>query len=215
MLGADIIVYNLIMFSQFIDRLFSTISSIPFDTLVIIILGSFTGIFLLAFFASLALPRLRTASKRPYLCFTNAYTAVVLAAYLTVSELPQAILAAALFWCAGYLTYGLLCAVSKPVAIRHKTVSQVAVTSIPPKPPQKISNPPVPPTKNNVRLEHAISVTDSLLQKDLGKGDRQELEKLKNTLAVFQMKGTLSPTESDFLNENFNALLKLMAKYNV
>ena len=73
----------------------------------------------------------------------------------------------------------------------------------------------MPVAKNNVRLEHAISVTDRLLQKNLGKGDRQELEKLKNTLAVLQMKGALSPAESEILNENFNALLKLMAKYDV
>lgn len=203
------------MFSQFINQVFSTISQVPFDTLMIIILGSFAGIFLLTLFASLAVPKLRSASKRPYLGFVNAYTAVVLAAFLTASELPQAILASALFWCIGYLTYGLLCAITRPVTVRRAAVSQVAVTSLPQRPPQKTTNPPVPPSKNNVRLEHAISVTDSLLQKDLGKGDRQELEKLKNTLAVFQMKGTLSPTESDFLNENFNSLLKLMAKYNV
>ena len=60
-----------------------------------------------------------------------------------------------------------------------------------------------------------MSVIDKLLLKNIGKGDRQELEKLKNTLTVLQMKGTLSPTESDILNDNFNALLKLMAKYNV
>lgn len=203
------------MFSQYINQVFSTISQVPFDTLMIIILGSFAGIFLLVFVASLALPKLRAASKRPYLCFTNAYTAVVLAAFITEVELPQAILASALFWCAGYLTYGLLCAITRPQAFQRSTVSQVAATSLPQRPPQKTSNPPVPPTKNNVRLEHAISVTDSLLKKNLGKGDRQELEKLKNTLAVFQMKGNLSPTESDFLNENFNSLLKLMAKYNM
>ena len=203
------------MFSEVVDKIFSTISSVPFDTLAIIILGSYAGIFLLVFFASLINPKLRVADKRPYLCFTNAYAAIVLAAFLTVNDLSQAILVCALFWFVGYLSYGLLCAISKPKAYRQSTVAQVAVTSMPSRPPQKTSTPPVPPSKNNVRLEHAISVTDKLLQKELGKGDRQELEKLKNTLAVFQMKGTLSPIESDYLNEHFNALLKLMAKYNI
>jgi len=69
--------------------------------------------------------------------------------------------------------------------------------------------------KTNVRLEHAVSVTEKLLGKNLGKTDRMELEKLKNTLSVLQLKGTLTPAESDMLNENFNMLLKLMAKYNV
>ena len=73
----------------------------------------------------------------------------------------------------------------------------------------------VPAAKSTVRLDHAVTVTDNLLRKNLGKGDRQELEKLKNTLVVLQMKGTLTPAESDILNDNFNALLKLMAKYNI
>ena len=75
--------------------------------------------------------------------------------------------------------------------------------------------PQIPAAKNGVRLEHAVAVTDKLLTKNLAKADRLELEKLKNTLAVLKIKGTLNPTEADILNENFNALLKLMAKYNV
>lgn len=203
------------MFSQLIDKMFSTISSVPFDTLVYIILGSFAGIFLLVLIMSLALPKMRSASKRPFLCLVNAYSAVTLAAFLTDNGLPEAVLATALFWCAGYVLYGLLCAVTRPVIVRQSTVSQVALTALPVQVPQKTANAPVPAVKNSVRLEHAMSVTDKLLLKNIGKGDRQELEKLKNTLTVLQMKGTLSPTESDILNDNFNALLKLMAKYNV
>ncbi len=195
--------------------MFSTISSVPFDTLVYIILGSFAGIFLLVLIMSLALPKMRSASKRPFLCLVNAYSAVTLAAFLTDNGLPEAVLATALFWCAGYVLYGLLCAVTRPVIVRQSTVSQVALTALPVQVPRKTENAPVPAVKNSVRLEHAMSVTDKLLLKNIGKGDRQELEKLKNTLTVLQMKGTLSPTESDILNDNFNALLKLMAKYNV
>ena len=203
------------MFSQLIDKMFSTISSVPFDTLVYIILGSFAGIFLLVLIMSLALPKMRSASKRPFLCLVNAYSAVTLAAFLTDNGLPEAVLATALFWCAGYVLYGLLCAVTRPVIVRQSTVSQVALTALPVQVPRKTANAPVPEVKNSVRLEHAMSVIDKLLLKNIGKGDRQELEKLKNTLTVLQMKGTLSPTESDILNDNFNALLKLMAKYNV
>ena len=60
-----------------------------------------------------------------------------------------------------------------------------------------------------------MTVTDKLLTKNLSKPDRQDLEKLKNTLAVLQIKGSLTPIEAEILNDNFNALLKLMAKYNV
>ena len=74
------------------------------------------------------------------------------------------------------------------------------------------NNPPA--AQNNIKLDHAVTVTENLLTKNLSKSDRQELEKLKNILAVLQIKGTLTTAESDILNENFNALLKLMAKYN-
>ncbi len=102
--------------------------------------------------------------------------------------------------------------------VKEAPAAQIALSSLPAIPavqPSKAARTEITPAKNSVRLEHAISVTDKLLCKNLGKSDRQELEKLKNTLAVLQMKGTLSPTESDILNDNFNALLKLMAKYNV
>ncbi len=69
--------------------------------------------------------------------------------------------------------------------------------------------------KSGVRLEHAIKVTEKLLGMDLGNSDRQELEKLKNTLEVLRIKGVLTPAESEILNESFNMLLKLMAKYEV
>ena len=200
------------MFSQYLDKLYSSVSSVPFDTLMYIIWGSFAGIFVLTVLACIIKPAVRTASKRPFLCLVNAYTAVTLAAFLLNNALSQSLIAAALFWCAGYLLYGVLCAFTKPAT--EKPSAQIAVSSLPVQPPKTVRA-DVAPAKSSVRLEHAISVTDKLLCKNLGKSDRQELEKLKNTLAVLQMKGTLSPTESDILNDNFNALLKLMAKYNV
>ncbi len=202
------------MISQFFNNVYSSLSSVPHDTLMWIIWGSFSAIFLMSVIANFVSGAVRSASKRPFLCFVNAYTAVTLAGFLTANELAPSILAASLFWCAGYLAYGLLCVITKPS--KRKTVSQIAFSSIP---PQQPSVPPVRtdtvPAKASVRLDHAMTVTDKLLAKSLGKSDRQELEKLKNTLVVLQMKGNLSTAETDILNDNFNALLKLMAKYNV
>ena len=201
------------MFDNMIDSLYSTISSVPFDTLVWIILGSFIAITVLTAILCFAIPKMRSADKRPYLCLVNAYTAVVLAAFLTEEPLAQSALASAIFWFLGYLLYGVLCFVSKP-AKREETTPSL-VTMMPSRSAAPTPRADMPVAKSSVRLEHAISVTDRLLQKNLGKSDRQELEKLKNTLSVLQLKGELSPAESDILNDNFNALLKLMAKYNI
>ena len=201
------------MFAKMIDSVYSSISSIPFDTLVWIVLGSFAAITLLTVILCFTVSKIRAADKRPYLCLVNAYTAVVLAAFLTNEPLAQSVLAAVMFWCLGYLLFGVLCFISKPAKKRESAPSQVTLL------PSRVSVPAprteVPAAKSSVRLEHAISVTERLLQKNLGKSDRQELEKLKSTLAVLQMKGELTPAESDILNDNFNALLKLMAKYNI
>ncbi len=201
------------MFSKIIDGIYSSISSLPFDTLVWIILGSFAAVTVLAIVMSFALPKVRAADKRPYLCLVNAFTAVVLAAFLTKQQLAESVLAAVIFWCFGYFFYGVLCFISKPAKSQNAAPSQV--TLLPSRSAVPAPRSDVPAAKSSVRLEHAISVTDRLLTKNLGKSDRQELEKLKSTLSVLQMKGELSPAESDVLNDNFNALLKLMAKYNI
>ena len=201
------------MFSEMIDSIYSSISSVPFNTLVWIIVGCFLALTAIILVLSVAIPKIRAADKGPYMCLVNAFTALLLAAYLTKEPLSQSILAATLFWCLGYFLYGLLSFISRPLK-REKTTPS-AVTLMPTvtvTPPQHAD---IPAVKSNVRLEHAISVTDRLLEKNLGKSDRQELEKLKSTLAVLQIKGVLSPAESDVLNDNFNTLLKLMAKYNI
>ena len=201
------------MFAKMIDSIYSSISSIPFDTLIWIILGSFLAVTVFTAVLCFAVPKIRAADKRPYLCLVNAYTAVVLASFLTKQPLAQSALASAIFWCFGYFLYGVFCFISKPVKREDSTPS--VVTMMPSRPVAPPVRTDVSPAKSSVRLEHAISVTDRLLEKNLGKSDRQELERLKSTLAVLQMKGTLSPAESDILNDNFNALLKLMAKYNI
>lgn len=203
------------MFSRIIENLYSSVTSISFDTLVWIILGTFLGITALIVILVFAVPKIRVGEKRPYLCLVNAYTAVVLAAFLSKQTLAQSALAAVIFWCLGYFLYGVLCFISKP---QKEETTQVSTLGFLPASQSRTVQPPhtdVPAAKSSVRLEHAKSVTERLLQKNLGKSDRQELEKLKTTLSVLETKGTLTPAESDILNENFNALLKLMAKYNI
>ena len=201
------------MFSKMIDSIYSSFTSISFDTLVWIILGSFAAVTVLTVILCFAIPKIRAAGKRPYLCLVNIYTAVLLAAFLTEEGFSESVIASALFWCIGYLLYGVLCFISKPVKKGDSTTSAVSLLpTVPSPPPVRTETPAV---KGNVRLEHAMSVTDRLLQKNLGKSDRQELEKLKGTLTVLQIKGELSSAESEILNDNFNALLKLMAKYNI
>ncbi|MDE7076763.1 MAG: hypothetical protein K2O62_05530, partial [Clostridia bacterium] len=81
--------------------------------------------------------------------------------------------------------------------------------------PQSAPVTDAPAAQSGVRLEHALSIADKLLLKNLGRGDRQELEKIKIALTVLKVKGVLSPQEGESLNEMFNALLKLMAKYDL
>lgn len=203
------------MFTDFINNFYSKVAKLPFDYLVFFVLGTYIFIFILAIFLCIFTKKLNLASKRPFLCLTNAYAAVTLAAFLLKVELPQAILAAAIFWILGYFLYGVLCILPKK---REKAVEndKITVSAMPVSTPVKTPPPPpdAPPAKSTVRLDHAVAVTDKLLTKNLSKGDRQELEKMKNTLAVLQIKGNLTPVEAEILNENFNALLKLMAKYN-
>lgn len=204
------------MFYKFAEKLYSAVAKIPFDYLVWFVWGSYLVIFAAVMVLTLVLPKAKGLSKRPFLSLTNAYTAVNLALFLLKCELAQSILVSVLFWVIGYILYGALCALSRHRRPVQETPRQAVVTSLPPPAaPPKTARTDIPAAKNNVRLEHAVSVTDKLLSKNLGKSDRQELEKIKNTLAVLQIKGTLSPAEADILNENFNTILKLMAKYNV
>lgn len=207
------------MFTEFTEKLYSLVSSVPFDTLVWAAWGSYAGIFLITLLGCALSKKIKAAKKGPYLCFTNAYAALTLALFLIKHGLAQAVMIAVLFWIAGYISYGALCALTSvrrtepPRESKEILLSSMPVSSA--LPPKSAHPETTAAAKTNVRLEHAVSVTDKLLGKNLGKTDRMELEKLKNTLSVLQLKGTLTPVESDMLNENFNMLLKLMAKYNV
>lgn len=204
------------MFIEISRKISSLVAKIPFDTLVWAVWGSYVAIFFIAFLATLISQRAKSAEKKPFLALTNAYTGVNLAVFLLKCPLAQSLIVTAMFWVAGYVLYGILCFSS----VKKKKKKEVEVKAALPvqqtvyTPPARPVKNQAPAAKNNVKLDHAVSVTDNLLTKNLAKSDRQELEKLKNTLAVLQIKGTLTPTESDILNDNFNALLKLMAKYN-
>lgn len=225
------------MFESLAQSIADAAAKISFDSLVWFAWGSFAAIFILALTLCLCLPSVRSSSKRPYLCLVYAYTATTFALFLTAFSIEQAAFIACIFWIAGYVSYGILCAMSGKKKREARTLpAQVAACAAPaiqaqtvplqtvqlqpvqqpapaPKAPKIASG--ANPARNNVRLDHAIAVTNRLLQKNLGKTDRQELEKLKNTLEVMKVKGALTPAEGEILNENFNTLLKLMAKYNI
>lgn len=202
------------MFSEIFNKLFSRIVSLSFDTLMFVVWGSFFVIFVLSFFACLFSPTIRGSSKRPYLCILNAYSALTMIVFLTKNDIPHSILATCAFWFTGYLSYGFLCMFTKKP---QETIEPIAIsqTQTNLRMPADNLRKDIPAAKNSVRLEHALAIIDKLLTKNLGKGDRQEIEKLKNALIMLETRGELTPNEGDILNENFNSLLKLMAKYNV
>lgn len=206
------------MFANFFSNVYSRIAKFPFDGILLFVLGSFAAFYVVILLLNIAMPVVRESSKKPFLCLVNCYAVIVMELFLCKSTLSFSVFAAGVFWLAGYLLYGFLCAISR---IKRRPPEQVAATVVCPAPqtfyktPEASANTNVGAAKNNVKLEHAMAVTDKLLEKNLGKSDRQQLEKLKTTLEVLQVKGDLTPAEGEILNENFNALLKLMAKYNI
>lgn len=202
------------MFSDIFNKLFTFISTLPFDKMVYIIWGSFAAIFVLSFFACLLSSAIKKASKRPYLCLLNAYSALTIIVFLTKQPLNQALLATCVFWFLGYLSYGILCIFSRKSNDTYRPIT-ITQSSVQPRQPSPDTYKDIPPANNVVRLEHALTIVDKLLTKNLGKGDRQEIDKLKSTLTALETKGILTPTENDALNDHFSSLIKLMSKYNI
>lgn len=210
------------MFANFFGILADFAGKFSFDAVVWFTWGTFAAVFAAALTLTLACPWLRKAGKKPFLCLVNCYAVITAELFLTQTSLSRAVFVSGVFWLAGYLCYGILCALSRIKTRRPP--AQIAATATVCPPAQAFYKTPsqTPPdgrdlsaAKNNVKLEHAAAVTERLLEKNLGKSDRQQLEKLKTTLEVLRVKGELTPAEGEMLNENFNALLKLMAKYNV
>ncbi len=192
--------------------LFAALSSVAFSNLVIIALSVFGG--LLAVFAALCAlsVRVRSLDKKPVFHFVNAFTAVFFSLLLIDMEVKQSLFYSAVFWLIGYLYYGAVCAFARPAARRAAGRGGTYLSAVsPPEPARRVE---APAAQSGVRLGHALSIADKLLLKPLSRADRQELEKIKTSLTVLQIKGEPSPQESQIINNHFNALLKLMAKYD-
>ena len=184
--------------------------------MAVIDFSAFGAIFVLALVGCIFSDRLRAHSKRGFFHIVNIFSV-----FLTEFTLAQSVAVSAVFWCAGYLLYGVL----NVFKVKRAPLAQSAPApvSAPPQPAAgQVRRAPMPQTEQTppaatsvVRLEHALSIADKLLLKNLGRGDRQELEKIKTALTVLKVKGILSAQEGEALNEMFNALLKLMAKYDL
>lgn len=202
--------------TNFFDNLFARLSSLKFEHLLIADLCAFGAIFLTVLILCIFSQKMRFFDKRPFLCAVNIFTAVTFAVFATKYAIAYSAAASAAFWCVGYLLYGLL-TLFKPSTsyVTKAEVKSSAVSAYRPAQPQTPIPTPAPAVQSGVRLEHALSIADKLLLKNLGRGDRQELEKIKTSLTVLKVKGTLTPQEGEQLNDMFNALLKLMAKYDL
>lgn len=171
--------------------------------------------------------KVKACDKRPYLHLLNAFTALTLAIAFSKTSVARSFGAGATFWLVGYLFYGLLCALSAKPAKKHESknaysqYSSFGTADDASSPYSSVAvafrgeEKPRVNAKSTVRLEHAVSITDKLLAKNLGRGDRQELEKMKGVLYSMQVKGDLSAEDHRILNGHFNCLLKMMTKYDL
>ena len=194
---------------DFIERALRAISELSFAGLVAAALGAFGGC--MALFAALCARsrRVRAMDKRPLMHFVNAFTALFLAVMLTGADTAQALFWTAVFWLAGYLMYGALCALTRP---RPAVIPWQAKPSYaPPRPAKRAAD--LPAAESGVKLEHALSISDKLLLKELSRADREELERIKRALASLQAGGAMSPAEGEAVNADFASLIKLMARY--
>ena len=206
--------------TEFIKRFLNQFSDANFALLAIIDLTAFAVVVLAAVLGCVFSKRLRAHDKRAFMWVVNAFAAVTLAVFLTEFSLEKSVAAATLLWLVGFIAYGALTFFKDKgagkVSEAPPPASNVSVMPVrPTRPAQPAQISQQPAVNSGVRLEHALSIADKLLLKNLGRGDRQELEKIKTALTVLKVKGVLSPQEGEALNDMFNALLKLMAKYDL
>ena len=210
--------------AQFFHKLAEELSKANFPLLLIIDLSAFGAFMLIALLACIFSDKVRSSDKRVFLNGINALSAVTLAVLLIEFTIERAVAMTACLWLIGFIFYGVLSlfkvkeqpeeapkAVPQPVY----TVQSVPVNAVRAQANMQHDAPTSSAVQTGVRLEHALSIADKLLLKNLGRGDRQELEKMKTALTVLKVKGILSAQEGEALNEMFNALLKLMAKYDL
>ena len=75
--------------ANFFNNFYAWFDTLPFDTLIYFIWGSYLAIFLVSVIVTLCSKRFRAASKKPFLCLTNAYAAVSLAAFMLQCNLAK------------------------------------------------------------------------------------------------------------------------------
>lgn len=216
-------------FANFLGNVFAFFKTLPPWLPLLIIWSIFGALSVAVLILCLCNKSVKSHDKNPFLHLLNAFTALTLAFSATEGDTPRAIAISATFWLLGYLFYGLLCALT-PKSERQnckegcfyapyssfQSANSNAEREQVPVPTQRAFSSGTATIENGaIRLEHAISITDKLLQKNLGKGDRQELERMKGVLYSMQLKSAFSIDDGKILNGHFNSLLKLMAKYNL
>ncbi len=202
--------------SNFFDWLFTEFSKADFALLAVIDFAAFAAVFITVLICCICSRKIRAAEKKPFFHVVNLFSAVTLIIFMSRYSFTRAAAITCAFWLVGYLLYGALCLFGKKNEKKPAPAAggQPVSTVRQPKPPQTPA-PSAPYSAGEVRLEHALSIADKLLLKNIGRGDRQELEKIKTALTVLKVKGSLSPQEGEALNDMFNALLKLMARYDL
>ncbi len=206
--------------TEFFKNLLNQFGGANFALLAVIDLSAFGVVVLASLLGCIISKKLRAHDKRAFMWIVNAFTALTLAVFLIAFTLEKSLAAAVAVWLVGYIVYGVLLLLkgkSKEKAERVQAPASgvTVMQSRPTRPVQPAQVAPQPAINSVVRLEHALSIADKLLMKNLGRGDRQELEKIKTALTVLKVKGVLSAQEGEALNDMFNALLKLMAKYDL
>jgi len=216
--------------TNFFNEIYSGLKAVPIPVILAIIWSVFALVSVVVLVLTLCVARVKKHDKKPYLHLLNVFTALTLATAVLDGDVAKAIYVSATFFLIGYLFYGLLSVITPKArdesykkdcfcapysSISQREGAPSPYSSIPIPQATTVLEPSFATAQSNVRLEHAISITDKLLAKNLGKGDRQELEKMKGVLYSLQLKGNLSADEGQLLNGHFNSLLKLMAKYNL
>lgn len=203
--------------TKFFNNFTYLFKNVDFGLLVIIDFSAFALIFLSCVLACALSPTARAHKKKAFMWVVNLFTAVTLSIFISEYEVEDAVAISCIFWCIGVLFYGALLLFNlkkKKSGLQSQQFATTANTYAQSRAPLIDEHSPTQ-SLGSVRLDHASSIADKLLLKNLGRGDRQELEKIKTTLNVYKVKGNLSVQEGNTLNEMFNALLKLMAKYEV
>jgi hypothetical protein len=204
---------DMIDFYTLFTRLFDWFQTIPFAYLLLFSWGIYA---LLAFFTLLYRLWVRkksTSQRSVFMGLTAWFSVFTFVIFAFTFPVPQSVLAACLFYIVGSIISLLLSLVPKQKGEQPQTIRYLTQKSAPS--PLAYMQADLPVANADVRLDHALSITERLLAKSMGRGDRQEVEKIRSTLSVLQIKGTLSPEEGEILNDSFNTLLKLMAKYNL